>query len=178
MFKFIFVLIGKRIYDFYSRYKFYLISGVIPATNCLIRGVDNIKIGADFSMGNGCKLFSQDVLSDIVIGARVSLNYDVSLNADCGGYIAVGDNTIIGPGSILRASNHKYDELCIPVRDQGHSPGKIIVGNNVWIGANVVILPNVTIGSNAIIGAGSVVTKDIIENTVVAGVPAVMIKKR
>lgn len=50
--------------------------------------------------------------------------------------------------------------------------GKIQIGNNVNIGWNVIILPGVTIGDNCVIGAGAVVTKDISNNSVVAGVPA------
>ncbi len=49
------------------------------------------------------------------------------------------------------------------------------VGNRVWIGSSAIILPGVTIGNNAIIGAGSVVTKDVDEYTIVAGVPAIKI---
>lgn len=54
--------------------------------------------------------------------------------------------------------------------------GPIRVGNNVFIGFNSVILPGVTIGDNVVIGAGSIVTKDIPSNSVVAGVPAKVIK--
>lgn len=50
--------------------------------------------------------------------------------------------------------------------------GRISIGNNVGIGANTIVLPNVQIGDNCIIGAGSVVTKDVPDNTVVAGNPA------
>ncbi len=50
-------------------------------------------------------------------------------------------------------------------------------GNNVWIGSNATILPGVTIGDGAIIGANAVVTKDVKENTIVAGVPAKLIKE-
>jgi len=50
--------------------------------------------------------------------------------------------------------------------------GKILIQNNCFIGINAVILPNVTIGPNSIVGAGSIVTRDVPENTVVAGVPA------
>lgn len=50
--------------------------------------------------------------------------------------------------------------------------GPITIGNNCFIGANVTILPNVTIGDNCIIGAGSIVTKNVKNNSVVAGVPA------
>ena len=57
-----------------------------------------------------------------------------------------------------------------------YNSGCIEVMNNVFIGANTTILPNVRIGSNVIIAAGSVVTKDIPDNSVVAGVPAHVIE--
>lgn len=52
----------------------------------------------------------------------------------------------------------------------------IAVGNNVYIGNNVILLPGVTIGNNVVIGAGAVVSKDIPDNSVAAGVPARVIK--
>jgi len=54
--------------------------------------------------------------------------------------------------------------------------GRIKVGNNVFIGARSLILPGVNIGDNVVIGAGSIVTKDIPDGTVIAGVPAKVIK--
>lgn len=54
--------------------------------------------------------------------------------------------------------------------------GKIVVGNNVFIGFNAIVLPGVTIGDNCVIGAGSVVTRSIPANSVVAGVPAKVVK--
>lgn len=50
--------------------------------------------------------------------------------------------------------------------------GKIVIGNNVFIGIRTLIMPGVTIGNNCIVGAGSIITKDIPDNSVVAGVPA------
>ena len=52
----------------------------------------------------------------------------------------------------------------------------VIIGNNVFIGINTIILPGVVIGSNVVIGAGSIVTRDIPDNQIVAGVPAKIIK--
>lgn len=53
--------------------------------------------------------------------------------------------------------------------------GKIIIDDNTYIGANVTILPNITIGKNCLISAGAVVTKDIPDNSIAAGVPAKVI---
>lgn len=52
----------------------------------------------------------------------------------------------------------------------------IVVGDNVYFGNNVIILPGVTIGNNVVIGAGAIVTKDIPDNSVAAGIPARVIK--
>lgn len=54
--------------------------------------------------------------------------------------------------------------------------GKINIGNNVFIGARTILMPGVTIGNNVVIAAGSIVTKDISNNSVAAGVPARVIK--
>ena len=52
----------------------------------------------------------------------------------------------------------------------------IVVGNNVFIGSNTTILPGITIGNNVVIGASSVVTKNIPDNVVAAGIPARIIR--
>lgn len=54
--------------------------------------------------------------------------------------------------------------------------GKIVIGDNVHIGFDAIIMPGVTIGNNVIVGCGAVVTKDVPDNTIVAGVPARKIK--
>lgn len=62
-----------------------------------------------------------------------------------------------------------------------HNPsiyGRVVIKKNSWIGTGAIILPDVTIGEGAVVGAGAVVTNDIPPYTVVAGVPAKIIKKR
>jgi acetyltransferase-like isoleucine patch superfamily enzyme len=53
----------------------------------------------------------------------------------------------------------------------------IVIEDNVWLGANVVVMPGVTIGKHSVVAAGSVVTKDVPPDTIVAGVPAKVVKK-
>jgi acetyltransferase-like isoleucine patch superfamily enzyme len=61
------------------------------------------------------------------------------------------------------------------------SPGEmsqeIIIGENVWIGYRAMILKGVTIGNGAVVAAGAIVTKDVPERSLVAGVPAKVIRE-
>lgn len=80
-------------------------------------------------------------------------------------------------GVHIYVSNHKFEDVTIPIYYQGHSPAKsVLVKEGSWIGANSVILPGVTIGRNSVVGAGSIVTKDVPDFTLVAGNPAKMIR--
>ena len=56
-------------------------------------------------------------------------------------------------------------------------PAPIVIGDKVWIGANATVLPGVTIGKGAIVAAGAVVTRDVPPNTIVAGVPARVVRE-
>lgn len=85
--------------------------------------------------------------------------------------ITIGDDVTITHGVIF----HTHDGGVGVIRKK--YPGinifkPVKVGNNVFIGSNVTIMPGVTIGNNVIIGASSVVTKDIPDSVVAAGVPA------
>jgi len=90
----------------------------------------------------------------------------------------IGDNCSIASNCVLRASNHNFNNLDIPIREQGHSYGEIILEDDIWISANCVVTANTKIGKGSVIGAGSVVTKDVEPYSVVGGVPAKLIKKR
>lgn len=88
------------------------------------------------------------------------------------GGIYIGDGALIGHNVVIATLNHDF----APEKRRGMYPKPVTVGKNVWIGSNSTICPGVTIGDNAVIGAGSVVTKDVPENMVAAGVPAKVIK--
>ena len=109
-------------------------------------------------------------------GKNIHLGKNVFINSACQfqdqGGIFIGDNCLIGPGTMIATLNHYPD----PERRQGMTHAPVVIGKNVWTGAHVTILPGVTIGDNAIVAAGAVVAKDVPADTIVGGVPAKAIK--
>ncbi len=110
---------------------------------------------------------------NIEIGENFYSNHNLII-LDCA-KVTFGDNVFIAPNCGFYAAGHPLD---YKTRNKGLEYAKPIkVGNNVWIGGNVVVLGGVTIGNNVVIGAGSVVTKDIPDNSLCYGVPAMKIKE-
>ena len=114
-------------------------------------------------------------------GGKLILEDYAQINSHC--FLLAFDTIKIGKNStlayqttILTSANPNYpyyrlSKLYPPL----HAP--VIIGDNVWIGARSVVLPGVKIGNNVVVAAGAVVNKDVPDNCLVAGVPAV-IKKR
>jgi acetyltransferase-like isoleucine patch superfamily enzyme len=92
--------------------------------------------------------------------------------------LIIEDYVGIGPGTKILGSMHKGVPTDIPVIQTDLMIKPIRICRGCDIGVNAVILPGITIGEGAIVGAGAVVTKDVKPKTVVAGVPAKILKKR
>lgn len=109
-------------------------------------------------------------------GRNITVGKGVFINEGCcfqdQGGIEIGDGCLIGHQTVFATLNHDAH----PSRRGNMIPAPIKLGKNIWIGAHATILAGVTIGDNAIVAAGAVVTKDVPANTVVAGVPAKVIK--
>ncbi|MGJ9402129.1 acyltransferase [Arthrobacter sp. KK5.5] len=97
---------------------------------------------------------------------------------DATGGLEIGNDVSIAHSTSILTTNHNWSSVGIPIRDQAVSLAPVSVGNDVWIGAGVRILAGVSIGTGAIIAAGAVVTKDVAPGTIVAGVPASVVKAR
>jgi acetyltransferase-like isoleucine patch superfamily enzyme len=116
------------------------------------------------------------VYSDHGINIRLGRNVFVNQNCrfnDIGG-IDIGDDVMIGPGVSLLTSGHPLDPV---QRRTGITSAPIRIGRNVWIGASALIMQGVTVEADAVVAAGAVVTRDVPARTLVAGVPATVIKK-
>jgi len=92
--------------------------------------------------------------------------------------LTIEDNVGIGPGTKILGSTHTGIPKDIPVIQTDLVIKPVRIGQGSDIGVNAVILPGITVGEGAIVGAGAVVTKDVKPKTVVAGVPAKVLKKR
>lgn len=106
----------------------------------------------------------------IKLGKNVFINHACSFLDLCP--ITIEDDVMIGPKVNLITENHPLD----PSERKTVLLKPIVVKRNAWIGAGATILPGVTIGENSVVAAGAVVSKDVPANTIVAGVPAKVVK--
>lgn len=141
----------RKIYFYFKRAVFYinnLLYSIFILKNIRIFLNNHLTIGLK-SIKESQAVFPHPI--GIVIGQRVKLGKNVTIY----------QNVTIGSKDTLNYKTSKYP----------------IIGDNVIIYPNSIILGGITIGDNAIIGAGSLVLKDVEKNTVVAGVPARLLKQ-
>lgn len=124
---------------------------------------DDVSIQPDFNCDCG---------QNIHVGSNFIANYNVTI-LDIAS-VRIGDFAMIGPNTLITTVNHPLSARGRRERMAQAQP--VSIGHDVWIGGNCVILPGVTIGNNVVVAAGAVVTKDIPDNCVVAGVPAKKVK--
>lgn len=145
-------------------------------------GRGSVTLGDDVSlgvlgapcMGDG-KILLQARASDsaIVIGPGCVLSNNISLIAVQ--KITLGASCMLGDFCSIMDS--EFHGVSVATR---HLPGEsapVTLGDNVWVGSRAMILKGVTIGDNSVVAAGSIVTKDVPANTLVAGIPAKIIRR-
>lgn len=112
-------------------------------------------------------------------GKNISIGDDVYINFGCVildcGQVKIGNQVLIGPNVGIYDANHALDAE--ERMDGALLPGKVTIGNRVWIGGGTIILPNVTIGDDTVIGAGSIVTHDIPSGVVAVGNPCHVLRE-
>lgn len=115
------------------------------------------------SIGENAVIMMGAVLN---IGAEIGANTMIDMNAVVGARGTIGKNVHVGAGSVIAGV----------LEPPSKTP--VIIEDEVMIGANAVILEGVRIGKGAVVAAGAVVTVDVEPNTVVAGMPAKVIKQK
>lgn len=129
-----------------------------------------------FSLGKNSVVESYSCINNAVGDVFIGNNSRIGLHNTIIGPVTIGNHVILAQGVTVTALNHNYADPVIPICQQGVSTAPIVINDDAWIGANVVILPGVTIGSHVVVAAGAVVTKDVPDHCIVAGVPAKVIK--
>lgn len=109
-------------------------------------------------------------------GSNVSIN-PMSYLTGSGG-LKIGNNVSIAHRVTIMTATHNYDNIDIPIKQQGVVFKPVTIEDDVWLGANVVIVAGRTISTGSIIGANSLVTKNVPNHEIWGGVPAKFIKKR
>lgn len=113
----------------------------------------------------------------VFLGKNVSLNRFAILAAFWG-TITIGDNCLIGPNCDIRSDDHIFEDIEVPIKNQGNIGGNIVIEEDCWLGAHVVVTRKGYIGKGSIIGANSVVNSYIPPHSIAVGAPAKVIKKR
>lgn len=143
-------------------------------------GIEGIKLGNNVSIGSHSKVIVSTSLNDIGKGITIGNNVGIGEFTYLGGAggLEIGDDCIIGQYLSCHPENHNYEDLDILIRLQGVHRKGIKIEANCWIGSKVTILDGVTIGAGSVIAAGAVVTSSFPANSLLAGVPAKMLKIR
>jgi acetyltransferase-like isoleucine patch superfamily enzyme/GR25 family glycosyltransferase involved in LPS biosynthesis len=139
-----------------------------------------IKNGGLIYVGENTELLEGVVLQTygglIQIGKNCSINPYTIIYGH--GNVIIGNNVLIAAHCVIIPANHVFNNSNRPINSQGMNIEGIIIEDDVWLGAGVKVLDGVTIGKGAIVAAGAVVTKNVLPNTIVGGVPAKFIKIR
>lgn len=168
-----------------SRHYRHLGKNTLLGIHTLYRGEKYISIGESCTIGDYGFLTAWDSRSgqifqpEIWIGDGCTIGQQAHITAI--NSIRIGNGVLMGTKVLITDNSHgefSYDQLEIPpIARPLYSKGPIVIEDNVWIGEKASILPNVHIGKGAIVAANSVVTKDVPAYSVVAGTPAVVIKR-
>jgi acetyltransferase-like isoleucine patch superfamily enzyme len=151
------------------------------------KNLNNVKLGKDVKIFDFVNLYGCSIDDNSKIGTFVEIQKNASVGKNCKisshtficEGVHIGDSVFVGHN--VTFINDKYPRSANPDGSiQTESDWNVVetfVKNGASIGSSSTILCGVTIGENAIVGAGAVVTKDVPPNTIVAGVPAKVIKK-
>ena len=114
-----------------------------------------------------------NAVGDVMIGdhTRIGLHNTII------GPVSIGSHVNLAQGITVTALNHNFENAEKHIDEQGVSTTPVTIEDDVWIGANAVILPGVHIGNHCVVAAGAVVTKNVPPHSLVAGVPAKVIKQ-
>ena len=130
-----------------------------------------------FSLGDYSVIESFTCINNAVGDVIISDHTRVGIHNTIIGPVNIGSHVNLAQGITVTALNHNFTDTEKRIDEQGVSTTPVVIEDDVWIGANAVVLPGVKIGTHSVVAAGAVVTKDVPPHSIVAGIPAKIIKK-
>jgi acetyltransferase-like isoleucine patch superfamily enzyme len=147
---------------------------VCPGVKFEIGREASVSMGRWSWLGHDCKIRAHQ--GHISIGAKSVLGQECTIS--CYQHVAIGRECIIADRVMMIDFDHGMVDVERPIREQGIYKRDVNVGHNVWIGYGTCVLRGVSVGNNSVIGTNAVVTYDVPDNAIVAGVPARIIRMR
>jgi acetyltransferase-like isoleucine patch superfamily enzyme len=171
---------------------------VFFGADLVLRHPHKISIGDDVIIDDGCVLDAKGTSNrGIVIGNGVFVGRHSSLNTKDGdiviedrvnigpfctvfsaSVVRIGRETLLAAYAYLVGGGHAFDDTGVAIRDQPRPSQGITIGPGCWIGTRVSVLDGVSIGKGVVVGAHAVVTRDLPDLSVAAGLPAVVLRSR
>ena len=149
--------------------------GIIFETGVLVFHPESITLGDEVYLGHYTVIKGYH-RNSMAIGSRTWIGQQCFLHS--AGGLEIGSDVGVGPGVRILTSLHEIngcEDLPIIHRPIKFSP--VVIGDGCDIGANAVVLPGVSLGHNVQVGAGAVVSRSFEDETVIAGVPARILKR-
>lgn len=138
-----------------------------------------VKVGDDVRICEHAWLNAKDDRGDgmptLTIGEGTYIGRFAHINA--WRQVTIENNVLLADRVFISDADHNYENPDVPIILQGDAfKGPVCLKTGCWLGVGVVVLPGVTVGMNAVVAANSVVTKDVPDYAVAAGIPAKVIK--
>jgi acetyltransferase-like isoleucine patch superfamily enzyme len=133
-----------------------------------------VHLGRWCWIGHGTKIRCHE--GEVRIGAKTVLGQECTISAFQ--HVSIGRECIVADRVMFIDFDHGVVEVERPIREQGIYKRDVRIGNNCWVGYGACFLRGVTVGDNCVIGTSSVVTKDLPDDAVAAGVPARVLRMR
>jgi acetyltransferase-like isoleucine patch superfamily enzyme len=133
-----------------------------------------IRVGHGGFLGRGTILSCKN--GDIELGDHVNIGFHSEVFS--GSRVVVGRHGLFAAYTYLVGGGHEWKDGETPVIEQARTSRGITLGDNVWLGTGAKVLDGTRIGSNVVVGANAVVTGDLPDGVIAAGVPARVIKTR
>lgn len=144
-------------------------------------GKKNIYIGDHCSILHHARMETVSKWKDTIFHGEIRIGNGTSIEQNC--HVIAADKLVIGENCVLSSQvyvadcGHSCDTMEGSVMEQPLFVKQTMIGDGCFIGAGAKIMPGVTLGSHVVVGANAVVTKDVPDYTMVAGIPARPIKQ-